>query len=527
FGPPYTWLYAFKPAGSPLQTSAGTKSLPVEKGNRQNLGELRWAYIGDMGFYFPGPFYISAEGLGNGYTKLILDHGRSIDREKAAVVILPGAQAAEAENYRGIEILKQDSQAHIVRDRSSNVLGAAFFSGAETQYVGVNLPAYLMYKTGANQFHFTLYNPHKEQAIPVRLSHEGNPTNPMADASIDPARATHQLYQVKLPFRLQKSSGEGMALFDLQPLDNNWTLLSVNLRVYRKFELRGQKNADGSYSLDRAFIALNDAAVPEEAAPYEPVDAKPVAVPNVPGNATVGKSIMFDGSASYDPDGGAIQQYTWEFGDGATSHGQKVLHAYAREGRFQGTLKVRDDQGNEDTAAFSVRVTAPVDSSTSLVVKISADDRYELYVNGERLGSGSGWETAEAYTAQLRKGKNVIAVKALNSGSAAALLAEIHAGQQQFFSNTQWKISRTMQPGWEKVDFDDRSWVPAFSYGAHGTAQPWAQFTNVQGIAIQKPQWIWSKYKSDPVVYFRFAIGEPQDRQPPAAPTGLSTRIGN
>ena len=50
-------------------------------------------------------------------------------------------------------------------------------------------------------------------------------------------------------------------------------------------------------------------------------------------------------------------------------------------------------------------------------LRISADDAYELYVNGKRVGSGDNWAQPERYdlTPLLRTGDNVIAVKASNN----------------------------------------------------------------------------------------------------------------
>src|SRR5262249_2697649 len=41
----------------------------------------------------------------------------------------------------------------------------------------------------------------------------------------------------------------------------------------------------------------------------------------------VGQAIVFDASQSFDPDG-AVTSYVWVFGDGSSSFGPKVQHAY-------------------------------------------------------------------------------------------------------------------------------------------------------------------------------------------------------
>jgi hypothetical protein len=60
-------------------------------------------------------------------------------------------------------------------------------------------------------------------------------------------------------------------------------------------------------------------------------------------------------------------------------------------------------------------------------LRISADDAYELYVNGKRVGSGDNWAQPDRYDLAplLRTGANVVAVKASNNlaGPAGAFFA--------------------------------------------------------------------------------------------------------
>lgn len=67
-------------------------------------------------------------------------------------------------------------------------------------------------------------------------------------------------------------------------------------------------------------------------------DQSPVAI------ATLNNGV-FDGSQSYDPDGG-ISEYLWDFGDGGTATGPTATHVYSRTGSFTATLTVRDFYGN-------------------------------------------------------------------------------------------------------------------------------------------------------------------------------------
>lgn len=61
------------------------------------------------------------------------------------------------------------------------------------------------------------------------------------------------------------------------------------------------------------------------------------------------QSIRFSGTASEAVETGAtLEQYTWDFGDGTTSTGPNVEHAYQQFGAFEATLTVTDSEGATD-----------------------------------------------------------------------------------------------------------------------------------------------------------------------------------
>jgi PKD repeat protein len=64
---------------------------------------------------------------------------------------------------------------------------------------------------------------------------------------------------------------------------------------------------------------------------------------------------LFDGSASFDPDG-VIVGYEWDFGDGTNATGATITHSYPDKGTFQVTLTVTDDGGLTDTDVLIVIV---------------------------------------------------------------------------------------------------------------------------------------------------------------------------
>jgi PKD repeat protein len=72
-------------------------------------------------------------------------------------------------------------------------------------------------------------------------------------------------------------------------------------------------------------------------------------------------TVRFDGSGSYDPDGGSITAYSWDFGDGSTGTGSVVSHTYSlapgvNSQTFTATLTVTDDEGAIGSTSVNIYV---------------------------------------------------------------------------------------------------------------------------------------------------------------------------
>lgn len=106
--------------------------------------------------------------------------------------------------------------------------------------------------------------------------------------------------------------------------------------------------------------------------PYDPpAGGDPVAIPGGPYTGNVAVPVHFDGSASYDSDGGDIVSFQWDFGDGMTGDGETAEHTYAAAGDFTVSLTVIDDEG--------------VSSSNSTTASISADTVLDLDIDGLKI----------------------------------------------------------------------------------------------------------------------------------------------
>ncbi len=68
--------------------------------------------------------------------------------------------------------------------------------------------------------------------------------------------------------------------------------------------------------------------------------------------------VLFDASASFDPDG-HITAYDWEFGDGATDSGAQVSHIYHQPGTYTVRFHAIDEDGDFSTKTATLVVDDP------------------------------------------------------------------------------------------------------------------------------------------------------------------------
>ncbi len=106
-------------------------------------------------------------------------------------------------------------------------------------------------------------------------------------------------------------------------------------------------------------------------------------------------------------------------------------------------------------------------------IRIAADDVYRVYVNGTLIGEGASSRqlTSHDLTAELRDGKNVIAVKVDNrNGQTAGLAAEIFVEDEKqqgrlYLTNPTWRTSLRTLPLWDSLAYRDGRWKAARNLG--------------------------------------------------------------
>ena len=136
-------------------------------------------------------------------------------------------------------------------------------------------------------------------------------------------------------------------------------------------------------------------------------------------------------------------------------------------------------------------------------ILITADNGYTLYVNGNQVGVGHNWPTAQGYCVSLSPTCNVFAVNATNDltvPNPAGVLASIEitysdGSIDKLVTDASWRFRTSVPFGFEQVGFDDSNWSPAVVEGNYGVA-PWNTITTPASgftqVGLADTTWIWT-----------------------------------
>lgn len=102
-------------------------------------------------------------------------------------------------------------------------------------------------------------------------------------------------------------------------------------------------------------------------------NSAPTAAFTVSGSAVALGTMMFDGSASSDPDGDALR-YDWNFGDTTRGGVSRLPHLFATAGTFTVTLTVTDPRGAKASTSQDVVIGAGTTPGSALAVRVSVTD---------------------------------------------------------------------------------------------------------------------------------------------------------
>lgn len=126
-------------------------------------------------------------------------------------------------------------------------------------------------------------------------------------------------------------------------------------------------------------------------------------------------------------------------------------------------------------------------------ILITADNGFELYVDGVLVGTGNDWGKIYSFTVTM-DGTSVIAVRGIDSGFVAGMTAHITLSNGKVITTgTNWRSTSSTFSGWQNKTYNDNSW-----------GNPSIITYNWDGLfAGPGAEWIWpTSFASNPA-YFR------------------------
>ncbi len=168
----------------------------------------------------------------------------------------------------------------------------------------------------------------------------------------------------------------------------------------------------------------------------------------------------------------------------------------------------------------------PLPSGTPLTGTLTSvvDDNYQVYVNGNSVGTGSNWIVANTFNnVQLQAGLNSIAIRATNVAGAAGALAQLTFAGRNVITNNSWKVSATGPSGWQTTAFNDTAWAKATDKGG-----PWSNGSvGISGLpAGTQARAIWSAtVANNQTIYLRYTFNVTFVDAPAAILTGPASPV--
>jgi signal transduction histidine kinase len=125
---------------------------------------------------------------------------------------------------------------------------------------------------------------------------------------------------------------------------------------------------------------------------------------------------------------------------------------------------------------------------SSALLRITADNFFTLYVDGQAVGTGADWHTLTEYDLSqlLTPGVHVLAIKVMNNFDAAGLLMGMRitlsdGRTMEIASDPSWRIAAADDSGWMLRTEAPPSWPAAKVVGAFGAA-PWTEKNNIRAV---------------------------------------------
>lgn len=153
----------------------------------------------------------------------------------------------------------------------------------------------------------------------------------------------------------------------------------------------------------------------------------------------------------------------------------------AAEPQWIWTTKDAATKAEQGSAYF--RKAFNLDEPESGVAEVTADNAFELFLNGRAIGTGDDATKRHKFnlTPRLLPGRNVLAIAASNGGPDPAGVAAKFTVKAKgkdavtVVTDNTWKFNLRPQGTWTRIESDDSTWPTAFALGEYGKTAPWGK----------------------------------------------------
>lgn len=149
-----------------------------------------------------------------------------------------------------------------------------------------------------------------------------------------------------------------------------------------------------------------------------------------------------------------------------------------------------DDGNQTDFICYFRKAFTLDDVPATADVLVTADNAYELYVNGSLVGGDSEWKIVGRYDIKhlLARGANVIAVRGINVGGPGGLLVaariELKTGPLEIVTDATWRTTLKEDAQFTQAEYNDSAWAAPIVLGKMGVA-PWGKLAWTPDPAAQ------------------------------------------
>ena len=175
---------------------------------------------------------------------------------------------------------------------------------------------------------------------------------------------------------------------------------------------------------------------------------KPTVLFSVSGSRTVGETIFFDGSGSMGADGEALK-YTWNFGDGGFSGGEKAAHIYTAPGTYDVYLTAAGNYGAKDTLMQTIEISAAAPPSDTALISAFVENPEGQPIEGATItvsGINEAFITNELGEAELKAGVNTDVTIMVNKEGYTSQVQYVHLKEGSEFGDHYFTLTSRESP---------------------------------------------------------------------------------